>query len=224
MHLFSFVRRGTAAVLACLVLASCSRPAVLQPSSSEAESAASGTDGSGASQSQPARFAIAVSEGNYNPYLNTNTLTEQVAGLVFEKLVRISPRMELEMRLAESVVSTGTTVTIRLRSGCTFADGVPITADDVAASLLAAKASGFYAGRLAYLTDAQAVGSDTVALTLASPDSLFGYLLDLPILKAAEVASPQPPPAGATPMGRRKTPSPPIPGRLSRRRGPTPSG
>ena len=214
MHLFSFVRRGTAAVLACLVLASCSRPAVLQPSSSEAESAASGTDGSGASQSQPARFAIAVSEGNYNPYLNTNTLTEQVAGLVFEKLVRISPRMELEMRLAESVVSTGTTVTIRLRSGCTFADGVPITADDVAASLLAAKASGFYAGRLAYLTDAQAAGSDTVVLTLASPDSLFGYLLDLPILKAAEVASPQPTPSGRYTYGAEEntlTPNPRAP-------------
>ena len=55
----------------------------------------------------------------------------------------------------------------------------------VAASLLAAKASTFYSGRLANMADTQAVGSDTVVLTLVQPDSLFGYLLDLPILKAA---------------------------------------
>ena len=198
MHLIFPARlahRAAAAALACLLLAGCSRPAVLQPSSSQPEGDSSSA-ASAVSESQPARFAIAVSEGNYNPYLNTNTLTEQVAGLVFEKLVRISPRMELEMRLAESVLSGGNTVTIRLRSGCTFADGTPITASDVAASLLAAKASGYYAGRLSNMTDAQAVGSDTVLLTLGTPDSLFGYLLDLPILKAAETASPQPTPSG----------------------------
>ena len=198
MHLIFPVRlahRAAAAALACLLLAGCSRPAVLQPSSSQPEGDSSSA-ASAVSESQPARFAIAVSEGNYNPYLNTNTLTEQVAGLVFEKLVRISPRMELEMRLAESVQSSGNTVTIILRSGCTFADGTPITASDVAASLLAAKASSFYAGRLANMTSAEAVGDNVVQLTLASPDSLFGYLLDLPVMKAAEVSVPQPTPSG----------------------------
>ena len=196
----SLCRRAAAAALAGLLLAGCTRPAVLQPSSSSPSSqpAASGSSApeTGNGTSQPARFAIAVSEGSYNPYLNANTLTEQVAGLLFEKLVRISPRMELEMRLADSVVSSGVTVTIRLRSGCTFADGTPLTASDVAASLLAAKASAHYSGRLANLTDAQAPDAGTVVLTLAEPDSLFAYLLDLPILKAAETASPQPTPCG----------------------------
>ena len=198
MHLFSparLARRAAAAALACLLLAGCSRPAVLQPSSSEQASSAA-SSGDSQAQNQPARFAIAVSEGNYNPYLTANTLTEQVASLVFEKLVRISPRMELEMRLAESVQSAGNMVTITLRSGCTFADGTPITANDVAASLLAAKASSSCAGRLSNMTGAQAMGDNVVQLTLASPDSLFGYLLDLPIMKAAEVSAPQPTPSG----------------------------
>ena len=197
MHLFpTFCRRALAAAAACLLLAGCTRPAVLQPESSSqpAQSAASSSETESAAL--PARFAIAVSEGSYNPYLTANTLTEQAAGLLFEKLVRISPRMELEMRLADSVVSSGLTVTIRLRSGCTFADGTPLTSADVAASLLAAKASAFYAGRLANLTDVQAPDPSTVVLTLAQPDSLFAYLLDLPILKAAETASPQPTPCG----------------------------
>ena len=199
MHLSSparLARRAAAAALACLLLAGCSRPAVLQPASSEEASSSAASSSAGAAQSQPARFAIAVSEGTYNPYLAANTLTEQVASLVFEKLVRISPRMELEMRLAESVQSAGNTVTIILRSGCTFADGTPITANDVAASLLAAKASSFYAGRLSNMTSVQAVGDSMVQLTLASPDSLFGYLLDLPVMKAAEVSAPQPTPSG----------------------------
>lgn len=191
--------RAAAAALACLVLAGCTRPAVLQPSS-EQESPASSQDGAG--ESLPARFAIAVSEGSYNPYLDTNTLTEQVAGLLFEKLAVISPRMQLEMRLADSITSSGLTVTIQLRQGCTFADGMPITTQDVAASLLAAKASTFYSGRLANMADAQAVGSDTVVLTLVQPDSLFGYLLDLPILKAAETASQRPTPSGRYTYGR----------------------
>ena len=46
------------------------------------------------------------------------------------------------------------------------------------------------------MTDAQAVDGSTVVLTLAEPDSLFAYLLDLPILKASETASPQPTPGG----------------------------
>ena len=197
MHLnvpFSLARRAAALALAGLLLAGCTRPAVLQPSS-EGESADSGGQAD-TSPDQPVRFAIAVSEGSYNPYLQANTLTEQAAGLVFEKLVRLSPRMELEMRLAESVTCSGTAVTIRLRSGCTFADGAPITAEDAAASLLAAKASAFYSGRLANLTEVQVLDGSTLLLTLAQPDSLFACLLDLPVMKAAEVALPQPTPSG----------------------------
>ncbi len=199
MHLLDLlrrdaIRRSAAALLAVGLLAGCARPAVLQPASSEAASASD--TGQTAAETEPARFSIAVRADNYNPYLDASTLTEQVAGLLFEKLTVISPRMELEMRLAQSVVSEGLTVTIRLRGGSTFADGSPITAQDVAASLLAAKASSFYAGRLANMTDAQATGESTVVLTLAEPDSLFGYLLDLPIMKAEETASPRPTASG----------------------------
>lgn len=225
MHLKrNICRRAAAAALAGLLLAGCTRPAVLQPPEASSLPASSAQDGSGTGSALPARFAIAVSEGSYNPYLNANTLTEQVAGLLFEKLVRISPRMELEMRLADAVTVSGATVTIRLRSGCTFADGAPLTASDVAASLLAAKASAFYAGRLANMTDVQAPDASTVVLTLAAPDSLFAYLLDLPILKAAETASPSPPPAGGTPTAARRPPSCPTRRRPSPRRGPPPSG
>ena len=80
MHLKrNICRRAAAAALAGLLLAGCTRPAVLQPPEASSLPASSAQDGSGTGSALPARFAIAVSEGSYNPYLNANTLTEQVA-------------------------------------------------------------------------------------------------------------------------------------------------
>ena len=94
MHLFpTFCRRALAAAAACLLLAGCTRPAVLQPeSSSQPAQSAAGSSETDSGAALPARFAIAVSEGSYNPYLTANTLTEQAAGLLRPagKLVVIS--------------------------------------------------------------------------------------------------------------------------------------
>ena len=180
--------RGMALALSLALLAGCRRPAVITPASSAASSQPVAA--------QPAQtLAIAVNAGQYNPYLTSNTLTGQSADLLFEKLVVLSPSMELEPRLARSIETSGLTVTLTLREGCVFADGTPITAEDVAASLLAAKASERYSARLANLAEVTAEGG-LVILTLAAPDSLFAYLLDLPILKAAETASAQPTASG----------------------------
>ncbi len=189
--------RVMALVLAGTLLASCSRPAVIEQAASEeaamAESASENTDIK--DDTADTHFSIAVNKGNFNPYITANTLTEQSAGLLFEKLVAISPSMQLENRLAAYIENSDLTVTVYLRSGCSFADGTSITAQDVAASLQAAKDSELYAARLANLTDIE-VSDNAVVLTLAEPDSLFAYLLDLPIMKADEVALAQPTASG----------------------------
>lgn len=169
-----------AALAACLALipAGCSRPADAEvPSSVPAAEAQA---------EEPARLTIAVSPAGFNPYLSSNTLAEQSGGLLFEKLVEIAPDMELEYRLAQRITSSELTVTLQIRSGCLFADGSPLTAEDVAESLRAAKASSLYGARLSNLSDIQVQGAEVV-LTLSQPDSLFAYLLDLPVLKASEV-------------------------------------
>ena len=189
MHRFDPIAslRRTAAVLACLILAGCSRPPVIAPVSSAPSESAS----SSAQQTEPSLFRIAANEDSFNPYLTANTLSEQCAGLLFEKLVVLSPALEPELRLAQEVINEGLTVAIRLRSGCTFADGEPITAEDAAASLNAARASSMYSARLANIADVQVMG-DSVLLTLTQPDSLLIYLLDLPVMKAEEVNLPRP--------------------------------
>ena len=181
--------RAAAAALSLALLAGCARPAVIAPASSET------ADSQAAAQPAPQVLAIAANAGQFNPYLTPNSLTVQCADLLFEKLVRLSPAMDLEFRLAQSIESSGLTVTILLQSGCTFADGTPLTGEDVAASLTAAKNSALYGARLTNMTEIAAEGN-RVTITLAEPDSLFAYLLDLPILKAGEVASPQPTASG----------------------------
>ncbi len=185
----TFYRAAALALAACLALvpAGCNRPAVIEPvldaPSSEVQ------------QAQPVRLAIAASPAGFNPYLAANTLVEQTGGLLFEKLLEIAPDMALDYRLAQSVACEGLTVTIRLRSGLCFADGSPITAGDVAESLRAAQASALYGARLANLADVE-ISDSSVVLTLSQPDSLFAYLLDLPVLKAGETGLARPTASG----------------------------
>ncbi len=194
---FSWTRAAVCLVLSVSLLTGCGAA-----SSSEAASASGAGSASAASTPAPQEdgFPTALVLGytpstGFNPYLANSNLVAQNAGLLFEDLVRIGPDMSLEYRLAQSIQCAGTTVTIQMRPGCTFADGTAITAQDAAASLQAAKASEMYAARFANVLEIQAQGS-AVQLTLEQPDSMFAYLCDIPVLKAAETASQQPTASG----------------------------
>lgn len=131
----------------------------------------------------------------FNPYLVNSQLVMQNAGLLFEKLVEISPDMELEYRLAQTVECIGSQVVIHLRGGCFFADGSPIRPEDALASLNAARASACYGGRLANI-EKTGLENGALVLTLTRPDSLFAYLCDIPVMKEDEVGLPQPTASG----------------------------
>lgn len=194
-------RRIAALALCFALLAGCGRQAA-SSASQAASSTSSASAASGAAsvpeQSAGAPTALVLGytpSAGFNPYTTSSNLVEQNAGLLFECLVELSPELSLEYRLADSIVSAGETVTIHIRSGCTFADGTPVTAQDAAASLEAARVSERYAARFAGVTEVKAEG-DTVTVTLASPDSMFAYLCDIPVLKAAETGAAQPTPNG----------------------------
>ena len=131
----------------------------------------------------------------FNPYLVNSSLVLQNSGLLFERLVEVTPSMDLDYRLAQSIDTTDTQVIINLRGGCYFADGTPISIADVAASLEAARASSIYGGRFSNVETVQVV-ENSLVLSLHSPDSLFAYLCDIPILKADEAYSSHPTASG----------------------------
>lgn len=142
----------------------------------------------------PAELTIAYSTKGFNPYITTDTLVEQTSSLLFENFVDIAPDFTLEYRLAEEIVSSGYTVTITLRSAY-FADGTRVTTEDALQSLLAAMESDTYSARFANVVDATATDTQLI-LTLETPDSLFAYLLDIPILQADDVAGTTPTASG----------------------------
>lgn len=123
------------------------------------------------------------SADGFNPYLSKSNITLLNSRLLFTNFVDITNDFELEYRAARSVVSSGTEVEITV--GGSFADGAAITGADAAASLEAARQSAVFGARFANMGAVRYSGN-TVTVTLNRPDSLFAYLLDIPVLKAGE--------------------------------------
>lgn len=67
----------------------------------------------------------------------TTSSAASTIGLIFSGLARLSPQLQVEPDLAESwqISDDGTVYTFTLRPGLTFADGSPLTAEDVIYSL-----------------------------------------------------------------------------------------
>ena len=183
-------RTAALALAACLFLSGCGAPA-----QDDSAPAASPTPTPAAAVSSD-RLVLGYTPGDgFNPFLTGSTLVRQNAGLLFEKLVEIGPDMSVVYRLASSIDVLDVQAVIHIRGGATFADGTPVTAEDAAASLQAARTSPLYGGQLANVTQVE-VRDGAVVVTLASPDSLFSYLCDIPVLKASEVASANPTSSG----------------------------
>ncbi len=83
----------------------------------------------------------------------------------------------------------------------TFPDGSVLTAQDVAASLLAAKAGPVYTGRLKAVVAVEVTEDGGVAVYLNTPYENLPILLDIPIVKEAQVSESFPQGTGAYSLG-----------------------
>ena len=72
--------------------------------------------------------------------------------------------------------------------GYTLSDGTPLTEDDVLATYLAAKESGYYAGRFNNVHSIELSEDGGVVFYLNTAYENLPQLLDVPILKVSEVA------------------------------------
>jgi peptide/nickel transport system substrate-binding protein len=110
-----------------------------------------------------------------NAYLTEAT---DLIELVYDSLVSIDFAGAYHPQLAESwtVSDDGLTWTFTLHGDATFSDGQPVTAEDVAFSLLAYRDwgdFGYWSGYATHISDAQAPDPTTVVLTL---DTAIGNL------------------------------------------------
>ena len=132
-----------------------------------------------------------------NPYFAASAYNRGLSDLFCEPLFRVQADYSAKPVLAASAENRGTSLFVTLGSG-RFPDGSAVTAADVVYSFTCAKASGWYASRLANLSAASAE-SGGVTFTLASPDRYAQNLLTFPIVKSGTADAADSIPAGTGP-------------------------
>ncbi|MEW6567873.1 MAG: ABC transporter substrate-binding protein [Chloroflexota bacterium] len=134
------------------------------------------------------RIGMSGSPDSRNPGNAYLTEAFDLIELVYDALVYIDFAGNYHPELAEgwTVSDDGLTWTFTLRDGVQFADGTPLTAEDVAFSLLAYRDwadFGYISGYTTHFADVQATDERTVVLTLDTPignlesQLLFCYIL-----------------------------------------------
>ena len=130
-----------------------------------------------------------------NPYLCTDYTNRALFSLLYQGLFAVSREYVAEPVLCSRylVAEDNKTYTLYLQNA-TFSDGSALTAADVVASYTAAKESAFYKGRFLHIADfvAGADGSVTFHLDTPIEPEYFPLLLDIPVIKAGQIAQDRP--------------------------------
>jgi peptide/nickel transport system substrate-binding protein len=128
--------------------------------------------------SQTVVVAIENSPNSLDPRIGTDAMAERIGGLLFDALVKKDDHFEMQPWLATSWSQPDPlTWVFHLRDGVRFADGRPLTAEDVAwtidslidgsdGSLLTSKSGAF-----AKVARAEATDKLTVTIHMKSPDA-----------------------------------------------------
>ena len=112
-----------------------------------------------------------------DPMLTFNYAENTVDANLCEGLTRITPDLEIENALAESIdTPDDTTYVYTLRAGTTFWDGTPVTADDVVYSLgrqVGADSATYWADYFQNVASVEKTGDNQVTVKMTQPDALF---------------------------------------------------
>lgn len=128
-----------------------------------------------------------------NPFTCTDYTNRTLFSLLYQGLFSVDRDYNATPILCESYkVSSDMKTYTLFPAKALFSDGTTLTAHDVAASLNAAKEEGsYYYGRFLHITSITAE-ANAVIIQLDTPCESLPQLLDIPIVKAEEVASANP--------------------------------
>lgn len=129
-------------------------------------------------------------DAGFHPYSSASLTNRTFFSLLYEGLFVVNAQLTPEPVLCDtfSASEDRKTYTFTLLPDVLFTDGTPLRASDVAASLLSAKSSAYYAGRLRHMVSVQAMDERTVQVTLSIPYENLPLVLDVPILKEASIS------------------------------------
>ncbi|MET8335597.1 ABC transporter substrate-binding protein [Streptosporangium canum] len=154
-------------------------PALVTACGSDGPAATSGDAGGAAKSLDVLKVALPSSISSLDASKEAGIMNYVVALLCQEALVGVGQDGSLQPALAESWSRKDPkTYVYKIRSGVTFADGTPLTADDIVASLdLHAKKGSTSAFAYAYanVDKIEAGGPAEVTITLKQPDASFAW-------------------------------------------------
>lgn len=134
--------------------------------------------------SAPYTFTLMYcSNDTLDPYTAVTKINQELAGLLFDPLIKLDEEFNPVYVLAEQITLRDTSCVVTLKSA-SFSDGSPLTAEDVTYSINKAKESQTrYRQQLENIVSCSAANPNTVSIKLKTNDPYFINLLDFPIIK-----------------------------------------
>lgn len=132
-------------------------------------------------------------QAGWNPYTCADHTNRALFSLLYQSLFTVSGDYRVEPQLCSRYsVSDDGKIYIFYLEQATFSDGTPLQAQDVAASLEAARAGKIYGGRLSRVENISVTADGGVRVVLSAAYADLPLLLNIPIVPAAQVNSDRP--------------------------------
>ena len=189
------MKRLLAAVLLACLLAGCTEQSPYIPTGGGFQDEGNTPSSQGQLQVQGDIRLSYNRDGSLHPYTATDLNNRSLLCLVYQGLFATNDAYEPTPILCRSYkISADMKEWTFYLENATFSDGQALTAQDVVASLRAADANGFYAGRFRHVKSIWAGNDGSVVISLNTPMSNLPLLLNIPIIKASQINA-------ATPLG-----------------------
>ena len=129
------------------------------------------------------------SDRSMNPLKATDYTNRALMPLIYQGLFAVNRDYEVVPILCKnySVTADLMTYTFTVDERATFSDGVPVTSEDVVASLKTAKKNNYYSGRMRFFKSIYVTEEGLVQIKLSQAYENLPLLLDVPIVKADQV-------------------------------------
>lgn len=128
-----------------------------------------------------------------NPYTCTDFTNRALFSLIYQGLFTVDSDYNVTPMLCSRYTVSDDMRTYKFFvDGATFSDGSPVTVEDLYESLQAARVSQVYKGRFRHVLSLKMNDEGGVTFYLNTAQENFPILLDIPIVKAAQIAEDRP--------------------------------